>query len=401
MAELIPQELIDEALKWSVLDYFNRFEPTVIHQVGNGYRRRDHPSCCISADGWLYDWKSRGLSGKGALSYLRHCEGLSFHDAVSLLTGENIELVRQQYSGTEIHTLNIPFALPERNYSNKNVIDYLNNRGISKNVINYCIERDLLYQSKEYAGAALIGYEDSKPIYILRENLKSIQKLKEPPDDIISYCIKEDLILSPTNLMHMKTISNAVFVGYDNENNPSYAAKRGLYNKQVFENGKVKNKSFRQEVSGSSKSYSFFMRDVTGKSTSVHLFEAAIDAMSYATLIELYSSDFCNKNLLSLGGAQSGKDNKFNPEQVTLPLALEQLISNEQNNITKVFIHFDNDEAGIKHAKALSEKLSKIGISSEMKLPPNGKDFNDFLKNTLEKLNQDKNLRPREVLSQR
>ena len=402
MAEKIPQQLIDEAMKWSVIDYFNRFEPTVIHQVGNGYRRRDHPSCCISADGWLYDWKSRGLSGKGALSYLRKCEGIGFRDAVMLLTGENIELFREQHTEPEIHQVTIPFALPERNNTNRNVIDYLYNRGVSKEVIQHCINRGALYQSKEYVGAVLIGYDEQhSPMYILRENYQFMQKAKEPPKDIVGYSIREGLVLSPATLSTMRTVSNAVFVGFDNEHKPAYAAKRGLYNKQVVENGKVKNNSFRQEVSGSSKSYSFYMRDVTGKSNSIHLFEAAIDAMSYATLIQLYSSDFSNKNLLSLGGAQSGKDNKFDPEKVTLPLALEQIFSNEQSNISKVYIHFDNDEAGIKHAKSLSEKLSRRGIENEVKLPPNGKDFNDFLKNTLQKLEANKNLNARELLQQR
>ena len=228
-----------------------------------------------------------------------------------------------------------------------------------------------------------------------------MQKAKEPPTDIIRYCIQNDLVLSPVTLMHKKIVSNAVFVGYNRDNQAAYAAKRGLYNKTVIVDGKPKNQSFRQEVTGSSKSYSFHMADETGKSNSVHVFEAAIDAMSYATLIQLYSSDFRNKNLLSLGGAQSGKDNKFNPEEVTLPLALEELLQSGKSNIEKVYIHFDNDEAGVKHAQALCEKLAKRGIASEVKLPPSGKDFNDCLKNTLDKLSRDRTISPRELLQQR
>lgn len=401
MAELIPQELISKALEWSVLDYFNQFEPNVLHQVGSGYRRRDHPSCCISADGWLFDWKSRELSGKGALSYLRQCEGVSFRDAVALLTGEDITIAREQHKNETLHTLTIPFALPERNYTNNAVIEYLYSRGISKEIINYCINKYLLYQSKEYAQAVLIGYDNyNNPLYISRDKYKELQKTKDIPD-LKSYCVSNELILGPIALSNMKRISNAVFVGYDNNNTPAYAAKRGLYNRTINENGKIKNNSFRQEVSGSSKSCSFFMRDITGKSNSVHVFEAAIDAMSYATLIQLYSSDFRNKNLLSLGGAQSGKDNKFKPDEITLPLALEKLLRDKNTNIEKVYIHFDNDEVGIKQSKILQNKLSKIDIESEVKLPPSGKDFNDFLKNTLAKLNQNRNITARELLQQR
>ncbi len=401
MAKRIPQALIDEAMKWSVLDYFNKFEPSVLTQSGSEYRRRDHPSCCISGDGWLFDWKSRGLSGRGAVSYLRQCEGISFPDAIKLLTGEDIDRVRQEYTHRELDKVVIPFVLPEAHYTNRQLVDYLYGRGISKKIINYCIQQGSVYQSKEYAGAVLIGYDNgNKPLYITREVYK---KLLDTPDvgNVIAYCKQHSLVLPKEALEGMKHITNAVFVGFDNNHNPAYAMKRGFYDRVVIEAGKEVKKSYRGEVTGSSKSHPFCMLDQTGKSTSVHLFEAAIDTMSYATLIDLYSSDFRRMNLMSLGGAQSGKDNKFAPDEVTLPLALEQLIKDGKSNISKVYIHFDNDTAGVTHAKALSDKLNKLGIACEIKLPPSGKDFNDFLKNTLAKLEQDRSLTPREVLAQR
>lgn len=397
----IKQELIDKALEWSVLDYFNHFEPNVIHQVGSGYRRKDHPSCCISGDGWLFDWKSRGLSGRGALSYLKQCEGIAFRDAVALLTGEDISVVREQNNEQIIHKLSIPFALPERNYTNNNVIDYLSSRGISKEVINYCINKGWVYQSKEYSNAVLIGYgEYDNPLYIAKDTLKKLQE-KEDITNIKSYCEKNNLLLSPIALSNMKKISNAVFVGYDNNNKPAYATKRGMYNKTVIVDGKEKNKSFRQEVSGSSKRHSFFMRDLSDKSKSIHIFEAAIDAMSYATLIDLYSSNYKTKNLLSLGGAASGRESKFSSNDIILPPALQNVLDDKSLNIDTVYIHFDNDKTGQEQAIKLKSKLEKLGIKSQIKLPPSGKDFNDFLKNTIAKLEQDKTKNARDVLLQR
>lgn len=397
----IPQELIDKALEWSVLDYFNHFEPNVIHQVGSGYRRKDHPSCCISGDGWLFDWKSRGLSGKGALSYLKQCEGIAFRDAVALLTGEDISVAREQNDEQVIHKLSIPFALPERNYTNQNVIDYLSSRGISKEVINYCISKGLVYQSKEYSGATLIGYDEyDNPLYIAKDTLKKLQE-KDDITNLKSYCEKNNLLLSPIALSNMKRISNAVFVGYDNNNKPAYATKRGMYNKTVIVDGKEKNKSFRQEVTGSSKRHSFFMRDLSDKSKSIHIFEAAIDAMSYATLIDLYSSNYKTKNLLSLGGATSGRDSKFNSDDTVLPPALQNVLDDKSLNIDTVYIHFDNDKTGQEQSIKLKNKLEKLGIKSQIKLPPSGKDFNDFLKNTIAKLEQDTTKNARDVLLQR
>lgn len=397
----IPQELIDKALEWSVLDYFNHFEPNVIHQVGSGYRRKDHPSCCISGDGWLFDWKSRGLSGKGALSYLKQCEGIAFRNAVALLTGEDISVAREQNDEQVIHKLSIPFALPERNYTNQNVIDYLSSRGISKEVIHYCISKGWVYQSKEYSKGVLIGYgEYNNPLYIAKDTLKKLQE-KEEITNLKSYCEENNLLLSPIALSNMKKISNAVFVGYDNNNKPAYAAKRGMYNKTIIVDGKEKNKSFRQEVTGSSKQHSFFMRDLSDKSKSIHVFEAAIDAMSYATLIDLYSSNYKTKNLLSLGGAASGRESKFNSEDIILPPALQNVLDNKSFNIDTVYIHFDNDKTGQEQAIKLKNKLDKLGVKSQIKLPPSGKDFNDFLKNTIAKLEQNKSKNARDVLLQR
>lgn len=397
----IPQELIDKALEWSVLDYFNHFEPNVIHQVGSGYRRKDHPSCCISGDGWLFDWKSRGLSGKGALSYLKQCEGIAFRNAVALLTGEDISVAREQNNEQIIHKLSIPFALPERNYTNQNVIDYLSSRGISKEVIHYCISKGWVYQSKEYSKGVLIGYgEYNNPLYIAKDTLKKLQE-KEEITNLKSYCEENNLLLSPIALSNMKKISNAVFVGYDNNNKPAYAAKRGMYNKTIIVDGKEKNKSFRQEVTGSSKQHSFFMRDLSDKSKSIHIFEAAIDAMSYATLIDLYSSNYKTKNLLSLGGAASGRESKFSSEDIILPPALQNVLDNKSFNIDTVYIHFDNDKTGQEQAIKLKNKLDKLGVKSQIKLPPSGKDFNDFLKNTIAKLEQNKSKNARDVLLQR
>lgn len=402
MSNRIPDEIVAQAKEISVLDYFETFKSGDLHWSGGSFRSKEHPSFCVKDDGYVFHWKSQGISGWGALDYLQKCEGLSFRDAVQRLTGTNIEMVRTEKLTEQVPALKIPFCLPERNYTNRNAIDYLYNRGISEEVINYCIDKGFVYQSREYSGAVLIGYDNSNhPLYITRDTYNTITKSKDI-DDVVTYCTANYLLLSPRNLSNLKQVSNVVFVGYNTKTNePAYAAKRGMYNKIVYdENGNPKNKSFRQEVTGSKKDFGFAMRDVSGKSKTVHVFEAAIDAMSYATLIQLYSSDFNKKNLLSLGGAQSGKQSKFKgEEEVSLPLALEEFISSYSQNIEKVFIHFDNDDAGVKHSQALKENLAKRGIESEIKLPPSGKDVNDFLKATLEKLNHEKGVSAREVLS--
>lgn len=396
MGNKIPQEVVDAAKKWSVLDYFDAFEPGRIHKVGKAYRMKDHPSFCIASDGNSWCWHSQGIEGGDAISYLMKIEKMTFQESVKLLTGSNIEYVHNDYK----HLTNpvvFPFVLPEKNNNNYKMIDYLSNRGITKEVINYCIDNNILYQSREYSNYVLVSYDDNKkPLYITRDTYKRLLQ-KENIKDVVSYCKQNNLLLNVSELTNYNPLSNVIFVGYNTTTQqPGYAAKRGMFNKVIYENGKQKNKSFRQEITGSNKSYSFAMRSENDSCNTIHVFEAAIDAMSYASLVQLYSSDFHTKNLLSLGGAQSGKEENG---KVTLPLALEEFISTSKTPIKKVYIHFDNDDAGIKHSKLLKQNLEHRGIESAIKLPPNGKDVNDFLKVTLQKLNADKSISARELLS--
>lgn len=404
----IPEELIERARAVSVLEYFETYKPGDLHWYGKCFRSREHPSFCVMQGGYVFDWKSQGITGYGALDYLKKCEGYDlnkqedFRRAVEILTNTDIELVQSRVSKSNYAADRQPkleFCLPEKAFSNSRAINYLRDRALSKEVINYCIQKGLIYQSKEYSGAVLIGYDDKKPLYISRKTYDEVTQMNDI-SDIKSYCMEHKLLLSKEELSNLKIVSNVVFVGYNSENEPAYAFKRGMYNKTIVdENGKEKNKSFRQEVIGSNKKYAFAMYDEQGKSKAVHLFEAAIDALSYATLIHLYSGNYRTKNLLSLGGAQSGKSDKSNAENVTLPLALEEFLKTYPQKINKVYIHFDNDEAGIKHAKALQEHLTLRGIESEIKLPPSGKDVNDFLKVSLEKAERELQTPVKNVLS--
>ena len=64
--------------------------------------------------------------------------------------------------------------------------------------------------------------------------------------------------------------------------------------------------SFKRDASGSDKRYSFRLlaREPTD---SVHLFEAAIDLLSYATYLKCEGKDYKAENLLSLSGVYQPK----------------------------------------------------------------------------------------------
>ncbi len=86
---------------------------------------------------------------------------------------------------------------------------------------------------------------------------------------------------------------NAVFVGFDPGGQPRYAALRGTAS------------PFKGEARGSDKRFAFCIR--APDSPALHVFEGAVDLLSYASLERLDGRDWRQDNLLSLGGV-SGKE---------------------------------------------------------------------------------------------
>ena len=153
---------------------------------------------------------------------------------------------------------------------------------------------------------------------------------------------------------------NLVFLGKDEAGKVKYAAYRATNKSRIM-----------GDCGGSKKEYSF--RYVSGKSSTVHLFESAIDLMSYATLIKMQGENWKNMNLISLAGV-------YQPKKVISESKIPKALLNylEGNETMKIILHLDNDKAGRMATKALKEKL-KDNYEVVDYPPMYGKDFNDFL----------------------
>ena len=176
--------------------------------------------------------------------------------------------------------------------------------------------------------------------------------------EVIQYCIDHRL------LFESKPYHNAVFVGYDQSGKARYASLRGTYS------------SFKGEASGSDKHYSF---SIPGNSYSdtVHVFEAAIDAMSYATLLKMTGRDWLMDTLLSLAGVHKA------PAEGYIPMALERYLE-EHNGVKNLLLHLDNDEVGRAATQAIMKGLD--GKYNVIDRPaPSGNDVNDYLLERIEK----------------
>ena len=157
---------------------------------------------------------------------------------------------------------------------------------------------------------------------------------------------------------------NAVFVGLDGEGKPRYGALRGT------------GTDFIGDASGSDKRYSFSLP--AGKmSREVHLFESAIDLLSFATLMKLEGKDWRETHLLSLAGV-------YQPAREIgrskVPAALSRFLK-EHPEVRLIALHLDNDRAGRLAAEAVQTALQ--GQDKQYKTmdqpPPEGKDYNDHL----------------------
>ncbi|WP_322745702.1 DUF3991 domain-containing protein [Paenibacillus donghaensis] len=97
-----------------------------------------------------------------------------------------------------------------------------------------------------------------------------------------------DFCLQSGRLYESRPYHNAVFVGFDLKGVPRYEAIRGTSKTRYM-----------GEVSGRDKRY-FFSITVKEDGQNLHLFESAIDLLSYCTLQKLKGSDWKQTHLLSL-----------------------------------------------------------------------------------------------------
>lgn len=298
----IAPEVITEAKRMDLLTYLREYEPgELVKFSSNTYTTRTHDSLKISNGKWM--WWSRGIGGKSALDYLIKVRGMDFVEAVQTIMGNgsvSFPTCKNIKSYEEQ-----PLLLPEKSPTTDVVFDYLFGRGLDFEIISYCLEQELIIESLPY--------------------------------------------------------HNAVFIGYNENKEPKYAAYRATNQSRIM-----------GDCTGSKKQYSFRLTaENTGE---VHLFECAIDLLSYATLMKLEGKDWRQLNLVSLAGVYSPKQKI---EDSKVPVTLGRLLKKDKT-IRRIILHLDNDIAGRKATKALQTILSdKYEVVDDP--PQYGKDVNDFL----------------------
>jgi len=278
------------------------------------------------------------------LEQLRKIDALSY-----LLSCERNDLMRDGLSRYRLQSEHSCVISPKgwyawkRRKGGKSAIDFLCEiRGLS-----------LIEACQQVGGTSVVHFE--------RTELECGEFNLPPPNDnnrrvygylrkrgidetIIKWCFDNNFIYEA------ERYGSCVFVGYDEETKPKYAFVRGTYG----------DSKFRQEVRCSQKKYCFRIANV--ENTTVNVFEGAIDALSFATLMNNKGKDWQSVNYLSLGGTTE------------LPLLnfLERIPQTKKINIC-----LDNDKAGIDAGRYLRDTLQK---NYEVAIHyPRYKDWNDYL----------------------
>lgn len=166
-------------------------------------------------------------------------------------------------------------------------------------------------------------------------------KTRKIDADIVQHFVNEKKILE-TEEYH-----NVAFCGYDEKGEM----------KQMHLRSTLPGNRFFMDIDGSDKQYYF--RHI-GTNSDVYVFEAPIDMLSYITMNK---ENWQESSYVCLGG-------------VAIDALKNVLSTNEQ--ISKVYMCVDRDDAGDKTVKRIGDELNEMGYEWERILPEN-KDWNEDL----------------------
>lgn len=133
----VSEEQIQELKQIRAYEYLRKNQPNRLKKTRtvNEWELTDHDSFKINEVTSKWHWKSRDIGGISALRFLTQVDGFSFMEAVNLLQEGNFVYIPQDIPAAEKK----PFVLPEKNMNNRRILQYLSGRGISEDVIRYCL----------------------------------------------------------------------------------------------------------------------------------------------------------------------------------------------------------------------------------------------------------------------
>ena len=241
----VSEEQVKLAREVDLLTYLQINEPQELLPPKNGeYRTKTHSSLVISNGQWY--WHRGGFGAATALDFLIKVRGMGFIDAVETVLSAR---GTPDFSALPVEKAKPPpkweFYPPKpQRYSNR-AVSYLQERGISPEVINRAIQAGVLYESRYY---------------------------------------------NPASENHNAAV--CVFTGKDETGKTVFATMRGI------------DIDFKQDKAGSDKRYNFTLPAKSPDSRHLAVFEAPVDLLSHAALQQRSGWNW-DGHRISLGGTSN------------------------------------------------------------------------------------------------
>jgi hypothetical protein len=239
----VSEEQVKSARKIDLLSYLRANEPQELRRSGpNEYRTVSHGSLVISNGKWI--WYRGGFGGASALDYLIKVRGIGFVEAVETVLGSegSCSVSAPAEESSKPPPKKWMFYPPKPVRYPRRAVSYLQQRGISPEVINRSLQSGILCESRYY---------------------------------------------NPQSEYHNAAV--CVFAGKDESGKDRFAAMRGI------------DIAFKQDKAGSDKRFNFHIPAKNPGSGNLAVFESPIDALSHATLEQRNGREW-NVHRLSLGG---------------------------------------------------------------------------------------------------
>lgn len=334
------------------------------------YEHMEHSSLIFDKVSGRFYWNSRNISGK-AIEYIMEVEDKSFVEAVMILSkgiiteNHNNKINKLEYKKVNQEKIMI---LPDKATNSNKVIDYLVNiRKIDIALVNYLIEKQMIYQSVEYPSLKLVGYDSFNNARYVYKNKKASEsmleevvlrntKYKQHYSRSYKATVLKKEIIDIEKQNDLFCVNNLIMVGF-NKNIPMYANRRSL-NKA--------GKSYKTDITGSSKKYPFVINKNKNSNVLV-LCESPLEVISYYEIVSKTNYEDKDAHIISAGGVSC--------------VALDYYLKTHKN-IDTICVAFNNDyehteNAGLNgYKKIYSQYSDKYTVKNYI---PYTNDWNDML----------------------
>lgn len=196
-------EEIDKLKKIDLVFLANHLGFTPVKKSSNFYTLEEHDSFMIKIRTNTFQWYSRGNYGN-AISmcmylgaevdkrFQSYSYSINYLKNLYLQMNDNIIIDNMQPHKNikkNLETLKLPF--PANN--NKKVYSYLENRCISKEIIDYFIYNKWVYQNRYTDNLVFVSYKSDKPVFVCEKGIIKEQRfMKEYCANDYDYCFYID-----------------------------------------------------------------------------------------------------------------------------------------------------------------------------------------------------------------